>query len=96
MLEKIIERYLAQQVLKHNGISFKFSSPAHRGVPDRIVIFNPNSVYFVEVKAPTGKLSRLQIVCLDELAQMGCKCWVVYSKDDVDEFLRHVKDEQEL
>ena len=96
--EKHIEQYLKREVKKAGGLSYKFSSPAHRGVPDQIVIFKPHDpvfedadVAFVEVKSPNGSLSKLQSHCIDELIGKGCNVHVVYSKEDVDELLRHYK-----
>lgn len=91
MSEKSIEKYLKSEVKKAGGLSFKFSSPAHRGVPDQIILF-PGDVYFVEVKAPNGKLSRLQEVCINDMTSLDAQVRVVYSKEDVDEFLRSYKD----
>jgi hypothetical protein len=89
MSEKLIESYLKSQVKKAGGLSYKFSSPAHRGVPDQILIFPHGSVYFVEVKSAGGSLSRLQVRCISELMEKGCNVHVVYSRKDVDELLRH-------
>ena len=50
MREREIEKYLADQVKRHGGRSYKWSSPSHRGVPDRLVLF-PNVILAVEVKA---------------------------------------------
>jgi len=91
MGEKAIEKYLKSEVKKAGGLSYKFSSPAHRGVPDQLILLY-QEVWFVEVKAPNGKLSRLQIKCMDEMSALGASVWTVYSKEDVDEFLRCCKE----
>ena len=38
MRESEIERRLVQQVRKHGGLCYKFTSPGNPGVPDRIII----------------------------------------------------------
>ena len=94
--EKDIEKYLKTEVKKAGGLSFKFSSPAHRGVPDQIVIFYPDLIFFVEVKAPKGIVSKLQAYCINQLRDKGCSVTIVYSKVDVDEFIRHCKNFQKV
>ena len=37
MRERDIEQYLARKVKAMGGIAFKFVSPRHAGVPDRLV-----------------------------------------------------------
>ena len=93
--EKQIEKYLKTEVKKAGGLSFKFSSPAHRGVPDQIVLFY-GCVCFVEVKSINGKLSRLQEKCINDMTRLYADVWVVYSKEDVDDFLRHCKNYSSL
>lgn len=87
-LERIVEGYLKQQVKKAGGLSFKWTSPARRGVPDQIVIID-GSVWFVEVKRTKGVLTQLQTLTLRQLAEAGANTFVVYGKEGVDEFLRH-------
>jgi hypothetical protein len=92
--EKHVESYLAKKAKAAGGISYKWSSPAFRGVPDRIVIVN-RTVWFIEVKRPGGVLSPLQEYRIDELKGHGCNVTVLYSRRDVDEFFEKRKDEQE-
>jgi len=90
MLEKTIERYLKSEVKKAGGLSYKFSSPAHRGVPDQIVLIWGN-VHFVEVKSLRGKLSKLQEKCIADMLVHTNNVHVVYSKENVDGFLKYAK-----
>lgn len=60
-LEKDLEKKLIKKVEAKGCLTYKFESPGHRGVPDRIVISPSGIVYFVELKKPkTGRLSALQ------------------------------------
>lgn len=86
--ERAVERYLKDAVLQAGGSSWKWVSPGHTGVPDRIVIFPGGRVYFVEVKTKGGKLSARQTFVLRLLRAFGCNTDVVYSRDDVDDFLK--------
>jgi G:T-mismatch repair DNA endonuclease (very short patch repair protein) len=86
-LEKDIEAYLVKQVKKRGGLAFKFVSPAHRGVPDRVLIMPGGVVIFVEVKAETGRLSALQNQTISEMRAVGARVCVVWSRSDVDELM---------
>ena len=88
MLEKDIEAHLVRRVRDAGGVAYKFTSPAHRGVADRVVVMPGGRVWFVEVKAMGGRLSPLQRVFLDEVKGLGCNYKIVWSKEDVDEWLR--------
>jgi len=59
MLEKVVEQHLKRQVELLGGRCYKWSSPSNNGVPDRIV-FVKNQIWFIELKSPTGKMSKLQ------------------------------------
>jgi hypothetical protein len=52
----------------------KFSSPAHRGVPDRMVLHGGRA-YFVEFKSPGEVPTKLQQHEMDLLRRAGCPCY---------------------
>jgi hypothetical protein len=87
MLEKDIEAHLVRRVRDAGGKAYKFTSPANRGVADRVVVMPGGRVWFVEVKAMGGRLSPLQRVFLDEVKGLGCNYKIVWSKEDVNEWL---------
>lgn len=68
MRENKIERYLVKQVKAAGGLCFKWVSPGQKNVPDRIVMFSPSRICFVETKA-TGKTAR------KSQARMHAKLW---------------------
>lgn len=59
MKESIIENKICEYATKLGFLQFKFSSPAHKGVPDRIFIKN-GLVFFIEFKALGKKQTELQ------------------------------------
>jgi streptogramin lyase len=87
MLEKDIEAHLVRRVRDAGGVAYKFTSPAHRGVADRLVVLPGGRIWFVEVKKLGGRLSPLQRVFLDEIKKLGCNYQIVWSKEDVDAFV---------
>ena len=91
MRESEIERYFNWAVQRLGGRTYKFHSPNNRGVSDRIACLPGGETWFVELKAPRGRLSPLQRVFLDEIKGLGCNYEIVWSKEDVDEWLEKVK-----
>lgn len=91
MKERTIEQYLRGQVKDIGGLCYKFVSPGSAGVPDRIVIYRGVTA-FVEVKQEKGKVSALQNARLTEIVQNGGIALLVYNKEDVDNFIKVLKE----
>lgn len=100
MRESEIESYLVQRVQAVGGTAEKFTSPARRAVPDRLVTFpkrpgtnlrvsKPCRVVFVELKAPGKKPTPAQLRDHERRRAMGAEVWVIDSKEGVDEFVNH-------
>jgi len=87
MRESVIEKYLVKRCKEKGWLCYKFSSPAHRGVPDRIVLLSRGGIVFVEVKQEHGVISPLQQECHNVLAKLGHKVFIIWNKADVDEFI---------
>ena len=87
LLEKDIERYLATRITALGGKAYKWVSPAHIGVADRIVVLPGGVVWFVEVKTIGGRLSPLQKLFAADMARLGQKYACVWSREDVDAYL---------
>lgn len=86
--ETTIERALVRTVVRQGGAAYKFTSPARRGVPDRLVVLPGGRIVFVEVKAPGGRLSKLQEIEIARLRGLGCEVRIVWSADEVEGALR--------
>ena len=71
MRESELERILVDEVRKVGGRAYKWVSPGNDGVPDRIVFFPDGSVYFVELKTETGKVSAQQKIQQTRLRDLG-------------------------
>lgn len=84
--ENKVETYLKQEVLKQDGISRKWVSPQHDGVPDQIVIYK-GTVWFVEVKTVDGKMSGVQEREHERLRLQGANVVTVVGKEGVDSFI---------
>ena len=76
MKESSIEKALVAYAKTFGIYTRKFSSPSHRGVPDRIFVCDGN-VLFLELKVPGNKPSPLQAAELDTLNKQGANAgWV--------------------
>ena len=85
--EKSIEEYLRDQVRKIGGRAYKFISPGNAGVPDRLVILPGGDLFFVELKAPGGKTTKLQNKRIKEIAMLGRVVFIADSKEEIDRIL---------
>ena len=90
MLEKQIERYLVDRVKALGGVAYKFTSPAHRGVADRIVCLPDGQTWFVEVKTEGGRLSPLQKVFMSDMARMKQNYVCLWNKEQIDGWLNEI------
>lgn len=94
MLEKDVEAELvklckgASVKLGVEVLCLKFTSPQRRNVPDRIVIFPPGLVTFIELKAPGGKLTEGQHREHQRLRALKCSVIVLDSVKSVREWVK--------
>jgi len=86
MLERDVEAYFRRAVEARGGVAFKFVSPSHRGVSDRIVCLQ-GQTWFVELKRPGGRLMPLQKVFAAEMERLGQNYTVLSSHMEIDEWL---------
>jgi hypothetical protein len=84
MLEKEIESYFDWVVQRSGGRTYKFRSPAQRGVADRIACMPNGATWFVELKKPGGRLSKLQGLFAEDMRQLGQRYTCLWTKDQVD------------
>ena len=86
MLERDVEVYFRREVAAAGGVAFKFVSPSHRGVSDRIVCL-PGATWFVELKRPGGRLSPLQKIFAAEMERLGQRYACLSSREEIDQWL---------
>lgn len=90
MSEKEIERRMCEMVHNRGGLAYKFTSPNSRGVPDRVVITPRGEVWFVELKAASGRLSALQKWRKAELEKRGANVRVIRGWEAAKAFVEEV------
>jgi hypothetical protein len=89
-LEKQVERYLHDKITQLGGTTYKWASPSHRGVPDRLCVLPGGRIYMVEVKTEAGRPSRLQLSVHKKLRTLGCDARILYGTKGVDEFISQI------
>ena len=91
MKESQIERRLVEGVKRLGGMCLKFVSPGTLGVPDRIIITAKGRVIFVELKAETGRLTKIQRYVIGEMQKRGADARVDKGIDEVKELLAEIE-----
>ena len=77
--EKIIEKKVCEFAEKRGCYVRKFTSPARRGVPDRIFITPSGVVFFIEFKKRGGLTTELQNREIEKLRKVNVPVYVVDS-----------------
>lgn len=86
MLERQIEEALCCRVKSLGGMCEKFTSPARRSVPDRIVTLPGGRVIFVELKAPGKKPTRAQECDHNQRRALGADVRIIDSIESANAF----------
>lgn len=86
MLEKKIEKMFSTCILEKGGFSIKLFSPWFTGLPDRLGMFR-GRIFFVELKAPSGRLSLRQKIVHKLLRKHGCQVDVLWTVEQVKKFI---------
>ena len=86
MLEKHVEAALVKRVKELGGMAEKFTSPAKRSVPDRLVTLPGGVIVFVELKAPGKKPTVKQLEDHKRRKNLGCQVLVIDNIEDAKAF----------
>jgi hypothetical protein len=88
MRESEIEKHFCWVVERAGGKSYKFTSPSRKGVVDRIACLPDGTTWFVELKAPKGRLSPLQKMFAEEMVLLNQRYACLWTKEQVDEWFK--------
>ena len=75
MRESLIEKKVSDYAKEQGLLTYKFSSPSQRGVPDRIFIGKSN-VFFIEFKSPGKTPTNLQWSIINKFKDMNITTYV--------------------
>lgn len=87
MREKQIETKLVRGIHAMGGRAYKFVSPGNGGVPDRLIVLPGGRIVFAELKAESGRLSRIQQARIEELRRLGAEVFEVWGENGVHSLL---------
>jgi len=88
MKEKEIEAYFVWAIERLGGKSYKFTSPAHKGVSDRIACLPDGRTIFVELKTKGGRLSPLQKLFAEEMKKLNQQYTTLWNKEQIDNYIK--------
>jgi len=88
MKEKEIEAYFVWAIERLGGKSYKFTSPAHKGVSDRIACLPDGRTIFVELKTKGGRLSALQKMFMSDMTLLNQRYMCLWTIEQVDEWIK--------
>jgi len=86
--ESDIEKYFCWAVEMIGGKTWKFKSPAQRGVADRIACLPDGSTWFVELKTKGGRLAPLQKMFASEMDALHQKHAVLWTYEQIDQWIK--------
>ena len=89
-LEKDIEKAIGVYAKKNGCLYYKFTSPAQRAVPDRIIITPRGVVGFIEVKREGAKPTPLQLAEIKKLITQCARATWVDNVLDGKNFIDHL------
>ena len=89
MREREVERYLVDYVKKNGGQTRKVRWIGRAGAPDRYVIFRGIGGKWVEVKAPCGELSPVQVREHIMFREHNIEVYTFYTKKQVEMAVDH-------
>ena len=87
MKESEIENYFKWAVERQGGKTYKFTSPSHRGVADRIACLPNGATWFVELKTKGGRLSELQKIFAADMAKLNQNYSCLWTKEQVSDWI---------
>ena len=85
-MEREIEQYFVWTVQRMGGVTYKFRALNCKGVSDRIACLPGGATWFVELKAPNGRLSPLQRKFAADMQRTGQLYACLWSKTEIDEW----------
>ena len=88
--EDSIEGYLTKIAPQLGFLCYKFISPSHRAVPDRILIGHGH-IFFIELKAPGKKAREQQTLRIAEMREHKAPVYILDNQDDIRKILLYYR-----
>jgi hypothetical protein len=94
LTERQLEKAIRDTALKLGYLTYKFTSPSNRGVPDRIFINPHGYVFFIEFKSKIGKLTALQKKVHEDFGKRRVSVYVINDLDKGVKILKILQDKK--
>lgn len=91
--EKVVERYLTEQIKQRGGMSIKLITTFISGLPDRLVLLPNKTIFFVETKTTKKNADKMQIRVHRIITSLGFNVYVLDTKAKVLQTLKTEFDE---
>ncbi len=78
--ESVIESAVCEYAKRYGALTYKFTSPSRRSVPDRLFLFPKNVVLFIEFKAKDKKPTELQAMEIAKIRDRDVPVYVIDSE----------------
>lgn len=91
MRESVLQANIVRKLRNKGWLIYKWVSPGRRGVPDLICFAPGGQCVAIEVKTPTGRVSKFQARCIEQLTAQGVPSFVVRSIDEVEQICEDLK-----
>ena len=91
--EKAIEKKLVELVKQKKGLCIKLLTNQFIGLPDRMCLFKPGKIVFVELKTTGQKPRKIQISVHKMLINLGFRVEVIDTIEGVKHFINSLDNE---
>ena len=90
MKESEVESYFVWSVEMNGGKTWKTKAIGQRGFPDRLACMPNGQMWLVELKTKGGRLTKLQQMFADDMADLNQRYACLWTKDHVDAWIESV------
>lgn len=88
--EKLVERKLVELCKLNGGMCIKLLSFHINGLPDRMCLFSPCKIVFVELKTTKQKPRPIQIAMHKKLRNLGFRVEVIDTVEQVNNLIEEI------
>jgi len=85
--ERKLEAYLVDRCKKLGFLCRKVQWLGRNGAPDRVVFMPGGKVLWIELKSPSGRVSKIQELEFSRMEDLGHDVWVAYTAEQIDGLL---------
>lgn len=91
MRERDLEKKLVKEINKLGGRAIKLDARYNAGIPDRLCVLREGIAFFVEMKAPGKKPTKIQESYHNYLRRLPFPVYVIDSKKGIQELIEKYK-----